>query len=47
MTGANTAPPKRARRIKQGKKLRSADKVERIPAKVIPTEEIQRKASTP
>ena len=43
MTDANTVPPKRTRRIKQGEKLRSADKVERIPVKVIPTEEIQRK----
>lgn len=35
--------PKRTRRIRQGEKLRSADKVERIPVKVIPTETIQRK----
>ena len=43
MTDSNTTPPKRTRRIKQGEKLRSADKVERIPVKVIPTREIQRK----
>lgn len=43
MTDSNTIPPKRTRRIKQGEKLRSADKVERIPVKVIPTKEIQRK----
>ena len=43
MIDANTVPPKRTRRIKQGEKLRSADKVERIPVKVIPAEEIQRK----
>ncbi|HEB27079.1 MAG TPA: lipoyl synthase [Porticoccus sp.] len=43
MTDFNTTPPKRTRRIKQGEKLRSADKVERIPVKVIPTKEIQRK----
>lgn len=43
MTDSNTTPPKRTRRIKQGEKLRSADKVERIPVKVIPTKEIQRK----
>lgn len=36
-------PPKRTRRLQQGEKLRSADKVERIPVKVIPTTEIQRK----
>ncbi|PCJ90625.1 MAG: lipoyl synthase [Porticoccaceae bacterium] len=43
MIETNVAPPKRTRRIKQGEKLRSADKVERIPVKVIPTVEIQRK----
>lgn len=43
MTETNVTPPKRTRRIKQGEKLRSADKVERIPVKVIPTVEIQRK----
>jgi hypothetical protein len=32
-----TAPPKRTRRLQAGEKLRSADKVERIPVKVIPT----------
>ncbi len=36
-------PVKRTRRIKQGEKLRDADKVERIPVKVIPTQEVQRK----
>ena len=43
MTDLNAVPPKRTRRIKQGEKLRSADKVERIPVKVIPTETILRK----
>ena len=43
MTDSNLVPPTRTRRIKQGEKLRSADKVERIPVKVIPTEDIQRK----
>lgn len=37
------APPKRSRRLKQGEKLRDADKVERIPVKVIPTRGILRK----
>ena len=37
------APPKRTRRLQTGEKLRSADKVERIPVKVIPTTEIVRK----
>ena len=36
-------PPKRTRRLKTGEKLRSADKVERIPVKIIPTQEIIRK----
>ena len=36
-------PVKRTRRIKAGEKLRDSDKVERIPVKVIPTQEIQRK----
>ena len=40
---SDLAPPTRTRRLKQGEKLRSADKVERIPVKVIPTEEVQRK----
>ena len=31
-------PVKRTRRLREGEKLRSADKVERIPVKVIPTE---------
>ena len=43
MTDFNAAAPKRTRRIKQGEKLRSAEKVERIPVKVIPTETILRK----
>jgi lipoyl synthase len=42
-TGADMEPVKRTRRIQQGEKLRDSDKVERIPVKVIPTEEIQRK----
>ena len=36
-------PPKRTRRLKQGEKLRSADKVERIPVKVIATTEVKKK----
>ncbi len=36
-------PVKRTRRLKEGEKLRDADKVERIPVKVIPTTEILRK----
>ena len=43
MTDLNVAPPQRTRRIKQGEKLRSAEKVERIPVKVIPTENYLRK----
>ncbi|WP_461481805.1 lipoyl synthase [Porticoccus sp.] len=43
MTDTKVVPPQRTRRIQQGEKLRSADKVERIPVKVIPTEEVQRK----
>ena len=35
----SVTPPKRTRRLQQGEKLRSADKVERIPVKVIPTTE--------
>ena len=37
------APPKRTRRLQAGEKLRSSDKVERIPVKIIPTTEIRRK----
>lgn len=37
------APIKRTRRLQQGEKLRSADKVERIPVKVIATENYLRK----
>lgn len=36
-------PPKRTRRLVQGEKLRSGDKVEKIPVKVIPTQSFQRK----
>lgn len=36
-------PVRRTRRIKQGEKLRDADKVERIPVKVIATDEVKRK----
>ncbi|MBV1892242.1 MAG: hypothetical protein KUG60_02910, partial [Gammaproteobacteria bacterium] len=36
-------PVKRTQRLRQGEKLRSADKVERIPVKVIPTETYLRK----
>ena len=43
MTTDSATPPQRTRRLQQGEKLRSADKVERIPVKVIPTTEIQRK----
>ena len=43
MTTESVTPPKRTRRLQQGEKLRSADKVERIPVKVIPTKTIQRK----
>ena len=43
MADYDLIPPTRTTRLKQGEKLRSADKVERIPVKIIPTEEIQRK----
>ena len=43
MTIETVTPPKRTRRLQQGEKLRSADKVERIPVKVIPTVDVQRK----
>ncbi|WP_438952372.1 lipoyl synthase [Porticoccus sp.] len=43
MTDVKIVPPQRTRRIARGEKLRSADKVERIPVKVIPTETYQRK----
>jgi len=39
----DSVPPQRTRRLQKGEKLRSADKVERIPLKVIPTNMIQRK----
>ena len=39
----DSVPPQRTRRLQKGEKLRSADKVERIPVKVIPTNMIQRK----
>jgi len=39
----DTVPPQRTRRLQKGEKLRSAYKVERIPVKVIPTNQIQRK----
>jgi lipoic acid synthetase len=38
-----TAPTNRSTRHKQGEKLRDADKVERIPVKVIATDQLQRK----
>ncbi len=38
MKDVNQIPVKRTRRLREGEKLRSADKVERIPVKVIPTE---------
>ena len=43
MTDIDISPVKRTRRIEPGEKLRSADKVERIPVKVIPTETVARK----
>ena len=43
MTIETVTPPKRTRRLQQGEKLRSADKVERIPVKVIPTVDVLRK----
>lgn len=43
MSKVELTPVKRTRRIEPGEKLRSADKVERIPVKVIPTETIVRK----
>lgn len=39
----SSVPVKRTRRIKQGEKLRDADKVERIPVKVIASDETLRK----
>ena len=36
-------PPKRSNRPKQGVKLRSADKVEHIPVRIIPTKHFERK----
>lgn len=39
----NELPVKRTRRIARGEKLRDADKVERIPVKVIPTDSLLRK----
>lgn len=39
----STVPIKRTRRIKQGEKLRDADKVERIPVKVIASDQMLRK----
>ncbi|WP_075184978.1 lipoyl synthase [Teredinibacter haidensis] len=39
----DTTPVKRTRRIKQGEKLRDADKVERIPVKVIASDQMLRK----
>lgn len=42
-TENSTTAPQRTKRLQAGEKLRSADKVERIPVKVIPTEEVLRK----
>ena len=39
----SSVPVKRTRRLKQGEKLRDADKVERIPVKVIASDNILRK----
>lgn len=43
MSDLELTPVKRTRRLQAGEKLRSADKVERIPVKVIPTETFERK----
>ena len=43
MTDENIAPVKRTRRIRPGEKLRDADKVERIPVKVISSDQMLRK----
>ncbi|MCB1668775.1 MAG: lipoyl synthase [Porticoccaceae bacterium] len=43
MIDSDLTPPKRTRRLQQGEKLRDAQKVERIPVKVIPVENLQRK----
>jgi len=43
MSGPELIPVKRTKRHKQGEKLRDGEKVERIPVKVIPTQEVQRK----
>ena len=43
ISGRDTAPPVRTRRLQQGEKLRNGDKVERIPVKVIATTEHQPK----
>lgn len=42
-TDTSMVPVKRSQRLKQGEKLRDGDKVERIPVKVIATDEIKRK----
>lgn len=42
-TDTSMEPVKRTRRLKQGEKLRDADKVERIPVKVIATDQLKRK----
>ncbi|GAB3093971.1 lipoyl synthase [Aestuariicella hydrocarbonica] len=42
-TETDMEPVKRTRRLQQGEKLRDADKVERIPVKVIATDELKRK----
>ncbi len=43
MKEIDVVPAQRTRRLQQGEKLRSADKVERIPVKVIATESMPRK----
>ncbi|WP_096085410.1 lipoyl synthase [Agaribacterium haliotis] len=43
MSEESSVPVKRTRRLKQGEKLRDADKVERIPVKVIASDELLRK----
>jgi len=43
MTTSDLKPVKRTRRAEAGEKLRGAEKVEKIPVKVIPVEDVQRK----
>ncbi len=43
MSKTDFTPPRRSRRLQQGEKLRDGDKVERIPVKVVATDELLRK----